>query len=190
MQHRLTSKNRIHMNGFNYYRLKMCWQGEGDDGGITKIKTEELVYATSYTEAEKIAYALIEQENRAQHGDVTLEIIKTKIEELVYNDILQKDDNLTQGFVNCFFEESDDSGSGLYGVKVLFITVDERSGKEKRSHSTIYTPANSNADASAKITNYLKNSVERGEAVIRNAVFDPTVAILWPKDYYQQIANN
>ena len=178
------------MNGFNYYRLKMCWQGEGDDGGITKIKTEELVYATSYTEAEKIAYALIEQENRAQHGDVSLEIVKTKIEELVYNDILQKDEQLTEGFVNSYFQESDDSGTGLYGVKVMFIRVDERTGKEKRTHSVIYTPAKSNADASAIINNYLKNSVERGEAVIRDAKFDNIVAILWPKEHYQKIANH
>lgn len=46
--------------GFDYFRIKMTWTAEQEDGSLAKVKTEDLVYASSYTEAEKIAYALIE----------------------------------------------------------------------------------------------------------------------------------
>lgn len=178
------------MEGFNYYRIKTVWQGEADDGNLVKKKTEELVYASSYTEAEAVAYALIEQENRARFSTPSFEIVKTKIEEVVYNDILNSDGTLTNGLVNCFFSETDETGIGLYGVKVMFIQIDERSGKEKRTHSTIYVPANSNADASAIVNEYLQNSPERGDFVVRDAKFDQTSAILWPTDFYKQITSN
>lgn len=177
------------MEGFNYYRIKTVWRGETEDGSLAKFKTEELVYATSYSEAEKIAYALIEQENRAHFSTPTIEIIKTKIEELVFNDILKTDGTLACGLTNCFFEETDDTGVGLYGVKVMFIVVDEKSGKEKRTHSIIYVPAYSNAEASARVNDYLKQSTDRGDFVVRDAKFDQTSAILWPTDYYQQITS-
>lgn len=178
-----------HMEGYNYYRIKTAWKGDGEDGAVGTIKTEELVYATSYTEAEKIAYALIAQYGRDQYSEPSFEIIKTKIEELVYNQNLHAEEALTEGLVNCFFEESDDTGVGLYGVKVMFITVDERSGKEKRNHSVIYVPAKSNADASKLIGDYLNNTM-RGEFVVRDAKFDHTSAILWPKDHYQSLTQS
>lgn len=173
------------MNGFNYYRIKTVWTGQDDMGGLTKVKTEELVYASSYTDAEKVAYAIIEQENRRQYSEeVQLEIIKTKIEDVLFNDNLRKDDRLTNGLVSCFFEESDDTGVGLYGVKVMFITIDEKTAKEKRKHSTIYVPAGSNSDASAIVSDYLRQSPGMGDFVIRDAKFDPTAAIYWPQEIY------
>lgn len=175
------------MNGFNYYRLKMAWQGESEDGAVNKIKTEELVYASSYTEAEKLAFALIEQEQRDKFSGVSYEIVKTKIEELIFNDNLRTDNTLTCGLINCYFEESEDTGVGLYGVKVMFISVDEKSGKEKRSHSVIYTPAKSNADASAIVGDYLRNSSERGDFVVRDAKFDATSAIFCPQIHFQSL---
>lgn len=178
------------MNGFNYYRIKMIWEGEGDNGEICKIKSEELAYVTSYTEAEKVAYALIAEEGRDKISEPTFEIIKTKIEELLYSDVLQSSSQLTEGLVNCFFEETDDTGVGLYGVKVMHILADERTGKEKRSHSTIYVPARSNVDANSIVTNYLKTSATRGDFVVRDAKFDPTASILWPKDYYKQLTDS
>ena len=178
------------MEGFNYYRIKTSWQGEADDGNLVKLKTEELVYACSYTEAESIAYALIEQENRARFSTPTFEIIKTKIDELVFNDTLVTDGSLTKGLVNCYFAETDETGVGLYGVKVMFIQLDERSGKEKRSHTTIHVPAKSNADASAIVSRYLQSSPKRGDFVVRDAKFDATSAIFWPSEFYKQISSN
>lgn len=175
------------MNGYNYYRIKTAWTGEGDDGGMTKLKAEELAYVTSYTEAERIAHTLIAAYGRNRHSEPTFEIIKTKMEEVLHNNNLQTAELLVENLVECFFEEADDTGVGLYGVKVMFIQVDEKTAKEKRSHSTIYVPARSNADASALVSAYLKASPERGDFVIRNATFDAASAIFWPQDFYKQL---
>ena len=53
---------------FNYYRIKTDWLAEQEDGKLQKTKTEELVFASSYTEAEKVAYALAEKYERAKFG--------------------------------------------------------------------------------------------------------------------------
>lgn len=169
----------------NYYRIKTTWLGEHSEGGdLVKRKTEELVLATSYTEAEKVAYALLKKENRTQFSDdINIEIIKTKIKDVIYNDNLQKDEEPICGLVTCYFEEGDETGVGLYGVKVMFLNIDAKSGKEKRSHETIYLPACSNADATKRVAEHLKSSPV--DHVIRDAKFDPAVAILWPIDVYK-----
>lgn len=173
------------MESKNYYRIKTTWLGEdSENGNLAKRKTEELVLATSYTEAEKVAYSLLERENRTQFSDeINIEIIKTKIKDIIYNDNLQKDDEPICNLITCYFEEGDETGVGLYGVKVMFINIDEKSGKEKRSHETIYLPACSNADATTRVAEYFKDSLV--DHVIRDAKFDPAVAILWPEDVYK-----
>ena len=45
---------------FNYFRIKMAYKGTNDLGAIVPIKSEDLVMATCYTEAEQIAYKLTE----------------------------------------------------------------------------------------------------------------------------------
>lgn len=175
-------------NGFDFYRIKTTWQGEAEDQSIVKKKTEELVYASSYTEAEKVAYALVADQQRDKFSDgFGLEIIKTKMSEILCNDILQKDPNLISGLVCSYFEEGEDSGVGLYGVKVMFISIDEKTGKEKRSHEVIYTPAASNSDANQRVQKYL--SSETRDFVIRDAKFDKAEAILWPAEVYEQKIN-
>lgn len=171
-------------NGFNYYRIKTVWEGEAKDQSLTKKKSEELVYATSYTEAEKIAHALIEDQQRAKFSDsIEIEIVKTKIEDILYNDILATQEPLVGGLVCSFFEESDDTGVGLYAVKVMFIEIDEKTAKEKRRYQTIYTPATSNSDANERVRKYLESSV--CDYVVRDAKFDKAEAILWPSDIYK-----
>ena len=39
---------------FNYFRIKMAYKGTNDLGAIVPIKSEDLVMATCYTEAEQI----------------------------------------------------------------------------------------------------------------------------------------
>ena len=97
-------------DGFDFYRIKTDWTSEKEDGNLSKIKTEELVYASSYTEAERVAYAIAENQNRTQFSGINIEIVKTKINELVYNDVLAQDDVLILGLVCNFFQESEDTG--------------------------------------------------------------------------------
>lgn len=52
---------------FNYFRIKMAYKGTNDLGAIVPIKSEDLVMATCYTEAEQIAYKLTE--GKDEFGD-------------------------------------------------------------------------------------------------------------------------
>ena len=99
----------------NYYRIKTEWTSEQEDGSLMKLKTEELAFATSYTEAEKIAYALVEDQRRDKYGSVSIDITKTKITELLYNDILVHDERLIGGLV-CNYFDSEDDQIGIYDV--------------------------------------------------------------------------
>ena len=58
---------------FNYFRIKMAYKGTNDLGAIVPIKSEDLVMATCYTEAEQIAYKLAE--GKDEFGDVDIEIV-------------------------------------------------------------------------------------------------------------------
>ena len=172
--------------GFNYYRIKMMWKGELEDGSLAKIKTEDLVYASSYTEAEKIAYALIEDQNRTKHEDIySLEIIKTKISDMLYNDTMNHDDRLVGGMVYSFFPTVE-NGEGIYEVKVDILVADEKTGKDKEIHEAIYTPALNNNDAANRAMKHLSDH----DMIVRKVTFDRAESILWPKDVFQQKLNS
>lgn len=165
----------------DYFRIKMTWVEEKEDGALKKVKTEDLVYATSYTEAEKIAYAIIEDQQRDRHEDVTYEIIKTKISEMLYNDNLVHDEELVGGMVYNYLDPSADDNIGIYAVKVMLLFADEKTGEDKQSYETIYTPASSNTDAADRITKHLDTL----DFVIRDTKFDKAESILWPVDVYK-----
>lgn len=167
--------------GFNYYRIKMMWKGELEDGSLEKIKTEDLVYASSYTEAEKMAYAIIEDQNREKHEPIySLEIIKTKIGDMLYNDTLDHDNRLVGGMVYNFFQTVD-NGEGFYEVKLDIITIDERTAKERKTSESIYTPAVNNIDAATRVLKYMSSQ----DAVIRKVTFDKAESILWPTEIFK-----
>lgn len=171
--------------GFNYYRIKTEWTAEKEDGSLVKAKTEDLVLASSYTEAENVAYAIAEDQSRMQYSSsISVDIVKTKIAELLYNTTLAHDSNMVAGLVCNYFEESDETGVGLYAVKVMYIEVDEKTGKERYPMETIYTPATSNTDAAVFVKQYLKKNESR-EFVIRDIRFDKAESILWPADVHE-----
>lgn len=177
------------MNGFDFYRIKTEWTAERESGDLAKVKTEELVYASSYTEAEEVALAISDKENRTQFSTVNIEIIKTKINELVLTPTLKQDPELTLGLVCNYFEEGEDTGVGLYSVKVMFIEIDEKTGKEKRSNDNIYVPAISNSDATEFVKKYLKKVGETRDFIVRDTKFDKAEAIFWPTDVHQEKVN-
>lgn len=172
---------------FDYFRIKMTWNAEQEDGTLAKVKTEDLVYASSYTEAEKIAYALIEDQQRTKNGDASFEILKTKISEVLYNNNLLYDSDLIGGMVYNYLDTEAGESIGIYAVKVMLITVDERTAKEKRTYETFYTPAQSNTDAADIISQYLKNSMS--DFIIRDIKFDKAESILWPTNTFKSKAN-
>ena len=170
----------------DYYRIKTEYTEELDGGALGKRKVEDLVFATSYTEAEKVAYALIEHLSRTQFSDnIDIEIVKTKIGEVLYNNILVPEENLVCGLKHTYFEDEEDSGVGLYAVKVLLSTIDEKTAKQKKTTETIYVPAESNTHAAEMINAYLA-VVEGRDFVVRDIKFDKAASITWPVDVYEK----
>lgn len=168
------------MEEFNFYRIKTEWTSEQEDGALKKTKTEELAYVSSYTEAEKVAYALTERYDRTRYGTVNFEITKTKISELLWDPILVLDKELVSDLAVDFFEDADSTGAGMYQVRVLFTEIDEKTAKEKKSTENIFIPARSNSEATNSVLAYLKNIGERRDYVVRDTKFDKAEAILWP----------
>lgn len=171
------------IEGLSFFRIKTEWTKEGETGDLAKVKTEELVMATSYTEAEQVAYTIAEDQQRERYGSINIEIIKTKINDVVFNDILVQEDTTTRGLICNYFEESEDSGFGLYMVKVVFIMIDEKTGKTKRTPQTIFVPATSNADATKRVEKAMRST--GCEFVIRDTRFDKAEAIYWPVSIHE-----
>ena len=170
-------------NGLDFYRIKTEWVKECESGELAKAKTEELVMVTNYTEAEKVAYAIAEDQSRTQFGSMNIEIIKTKINNVIFNDILAQDEKTVCGLICNFFEESEESGVGLYMVKVVIFTTDEKTGKTKRTTQTVFVPATSNADATKRVEKDMNDGMF--EFVIRDTRFDKAEAIYWPTEIHQ-----
>ena len=68
----------------------------------------------------------------------------------------------------------------------MFIEVDEKTGKEKRSNENIYVPAISNIEAAQYVREYLKKVGEMREFIVRDTKFDKAAAILWPAEVHQE----
>lgn len=169
----------------NFYRLKTDWIKELADGSLSKVKTEELILAESYSEVEKMAYAIAEDQQRTQHGPISYEIVKTKISDILYNDVLVSE-NTIEGKVENYFEQSDDNGAGLYSVKVVTFILDEK-GNEKKQTDTYYVPAFSNNDAYQAICDYMVGSTS--DYVIRDIKFDKAEAIFWDEETHKSKKN-
>lgn len=163
-----------------YFRIKTECKVEKPNMELGKKKIEELVYATSYTEAEIMAHELIASLNRSQFGDAIYEIIRTKIDDVLYNSVLVSEGNFPNGFSYNYFEEPETSGVGLYAVSVVYVTIDEKTAREKTTTEVFYVPAKSNSDATERINQHLKDCPT--EFIIRDTKFDKVEAIYWPID--------
>ncbi|MCM1291090.1 MAG: DUF4494 domain-containing protein [Prevotella sp.] len=106
-----------------WFECKVRYDKLQENGTSKKVNEPYLVDAISFTEAEK---RIIEEITPFMSGEYSVSAVKkTKISEIFFNE----------------------RGDKYYMVKVAFITVDEKSGKEKKSNSFILVQANSVADA-------------------------------------------
>lgn len=170
-----------------YFRIKSNWTGEKEDGSLVPMKTEDLVMATCYADAEAIATELLN--GKDQFGSVTYEIVKTKITEMLYNSTFCHDNQLTCGLVEYYFEENeDDSEVGLYAVNVMYFELNEKTGKFKTTKETVYAPATSAQDAIDFVKQYLKD-VESRDWLIRDVKFDKAQSVLVTPDEHKSNVN-
>ena len=112
-----------------------------ENGTIKKVTEPYLVDALSFTEAEA---RIIEEVTPFISGDFTVSAVKKcKISEVF----------------------RDGSGDKCYLVKVAFITIDERTGAEKRSVSQILVQANDFANAVENFKDGMKGTLADFEIV-------------------------
>lgn len=170
-------------SGFDFYRIKMAYQGTDDQGAVVLFKTEDLVMATCYSETEKIAFKL--SEGKDEFGKVEYEILKTKISEVVYNNTFVTDTELTCGLVTYYFEEDDNTEVGLYAVSVVYREINEKTGKERKTSETIYVPAYSSKEAIDNTNAYLKQVGETRDWTIPNVKYDKAQSVLVTVEQHQ-----
>lgn len=118
-----------------WFECKVRYDKMGDNGAVKKVNEPYLVDALTFTEAEA---RIIEKMTPYISGEFSISAVKkTKISEI-------------------FFDEA---GDRYYMVKVNFITLDEKSGIEKKSSSFILTQASDFAGALNRFEEGMKGTM-------------------------------
>ena len=113
----------------NWFECKVKYDKTQENGSVKKVSEPYLVDALSFTEAEA---RITEEQRPFISGEFSVDAVKrTKIAEIFFNDDADR----------------------WYMVKVAFITIDEKTAKEKRSVSQILVQASNFREA---LENFLK----------------------------------
>lgn len=113
----------------NWFECKVKYDKTQENGSVKKVSEPYLVDALSFTEAEA---RITEEQRPFISGEFSVDAVKrTKIAEIFFND----------------------GADRWYMVKVAFITIDEKTAKEKRSVSQILVQASNFKEA---LENFLK----------------------------------
>lgn len=101
----------------NWFECRITYEKLQEDGTRKRVTEPYLVDALSFTEAEA---RIIEEVKPLISGEFTVSVVKrSRISELFFNE----------------------NGDRFYKVKVYFITLDEKSGAEKKTAATMYVQA-------------------------------------------------
>lgn len=112
-----------------WFECKVRYEKLQDNGAVKKVNEPYLVDALTFTEAES---RIIEELTPCISGEFSISAVKkTKIAEIFFND----------------------TGDRYYMAKVNFITLDEKSGSEKKVSSMILVQA---SDFDSAVTNFKK----------------------------------
>ena len=117
----------------NWFECKVRYDKVQDNGSVKKVNEPYLVDALSFTEAEA---RIIEEQTPFISGDFSVSAVKrTKISEIFYYE----------------------GGDRWYLAKVAFITIDEKSGVEKKPNSFILVQA---TDFKNAVENFTKGMAD------------------------------
>lgn len=128
---------------FNWFECKVKYEKTQDDGSVKKVNEPYLVDAVNFTEAER----RITQEMRPL---ISGEFEVSDIKRVRYAEL---------------FETALESADRWFKVKLQFITLDEKSGKERKSSQLVLVQA---ADLPA--------ALERLEEGMKDSMLDYTIA--------------
>ena len=125
----------------NWFECKVRYDKIQENGAVKKVNEPYLVDALSFTEAEA---RIIEEQTPYISGEFSVSAVKrTKISEIFFNE----------------------DGDRWYLVKVAFITIDERTGVEKRSATLILVQASDFRDSFEKFVEGMKGTMADYEIV-------------------------
>ncbi len=125
----------------NWFECKVRYDKLQENGAVKKVNEPYLVDALSFTEAEA---RIIEEQTPFISGDFSVSAVKrTKISEIFWNE----------------------GGDRWYLVKVAFITIDERSGAEKRTATLILVQASNFKEALDNFIEGMKGTMADYEIV-------------------------
>lgn len=125
----------------NWFECKVRYDKLQENGAVKKVNEPYLVDALSFTEAEA---RIIDEQTPFISGDFSVSAVKrTKISEIFWNE----------------------GGDRWYLVKVAFITIDERSGAEKRTTTLILVQASNFKEALDNFIEGMKGTMADYEVV-------------------------
>ncbi|MDE6110152.1 MAG: DUF4494 domain-containing protein [Muribaculaceae bacterium] len=121
----------------NWFECKVRYDKMMENGAVKKVNEPYLVDALSFTEAEA---RIIEERTPYISGDFSVSAVKrTKIAEIFWND--------------------DDAADRFYTVKVAFITLDEKTGVEKKTSTLMLVQAAGFKEALETFTEGMKGTM-------------------------------
>ena len=120
-----------------WFECKVKYERTMQDGGLKKVCEPYLVEALNFTEAER---RIIEELTPYITGEFEV----TNIVRARYAEV---------------FETIDDSADKWYRAKLLFITLDEKSGKEKKTSHNMLVQASDFHDALTRLDDGMKGGM-------------------------------
>lgn len=127
----------------NWFECKVQYDTVTENGSNKKVSELYAVDAVSFTEAEKI---MIDEMSYYIKGDFEVsDIKKAKYKEVFFSDI--------------------ESADRYYKVKLQFITIDEKTAKEKRTNVMYLVQAENIKDALKNLDEVMKTSLSDYESV-------------------------
>ena len=134
----------------NWFECKISYEKVLENGMQKKVMEPSLVDALSFTEAEA---RIIEEMKPFISGEFTVSVVKrSRISELFFNE----------------------NGDRFYKAKVYFITLDGKSGAEKKTAVTMYVQAGSLKEAIGVLEERMKGTLSdyTVAAISETAVMD------------------
>lgn len=120
-----------------WFETKYRYEKTMEDGTQKKVTEQYVVEAVSFCEAEA---AIVREMAAYVKGDADVRAVAIA----PYNEVLLSDN---------------DKDCKFYKVKVAFITIDERTGKERKSNNTYLVQAPSTAQAEGCITEHFARTM-------------------------------
>ena len=124
----------------NWYKFRVKYGKQLDNGKTKKVSEEYLVDAESFTETEKRAAKAASKLFETRSFDITA-ISREPISEIIRN-------------------ENDDEDNKWYKAGVAFVTENEETGEKKYSPQNIYVQAIDTTDADSRLRDHMRNSME------------------------------